>query len=123
MSEVKKLSGAREKGRPAIETQDENRLYGDIWLLEQIAEETGIRQDLLKTFQGNEETVDMILTLALFLLTGKGTYNQLAAWQRISKTPTSVELTTPYITTLKPQKSRNRSTPSDESSSEVLRWI
>ena len=100
LSETKKLSGARDKGRPAIETQDENRLYGDIWLLEQIAEVTGIRQDLLKTFQGNEEMVNMIMTLALFLLTGKGTYNQLATWQRISKTPVPMELTAPYITKL-----------------------
>ena len=27
LSEIKKLSGNREKGRPAIESQDENRLY------------------------------------------------------------------------------------------------
>lgn len=100
LSEIKKLSGAREKGRPAIESQDENRLYGDIWLLEQIAEVTGIRKDLLKTFENNEETVNAIMTLAFFLFSGKGTYNQLAAWQRITRTPCSRELTSPYITRL-----------------------
>ncbi|MGN1232943.1 MAG: transposase, partial [Candidatus Cryptobacteroides sp.] len=100
LSEVKKLSGGREKGRPSIESQDENRLYGDIWLLEQIAEATGIRKDLMKTFRNNEETVNAVLTLAMFLFSGKGTYNQLAAWQRITKTPTSRELTSPYITKL-----------------------
>lgn len=100
LSEIKKLSGAREKGRPAIESQDENRLYGDIWLLEQIAEATGIRKDLLKTFENNEEIVNAIMTLAFFLFSGKGTYNQLAAWQRITRTPCSRELTSPYITRL-----------------------
>ena len=40
------------------------------------------------------------MTLAFFLFSGKGTYNQLAAWQRISKTPCSKELTSPYITRL-----------------------
>lgn len=100
LSEIKKLSGARSKGRPAVESQDENRLYGDIWLLEQIAEVTGIRKDLMKTFDNNEETVDAIMTLAFFLFSGKGTYNQLASWQRIAKTPCSRELTSPYITRL-----------------------
>lgn len=100
LSEIKKLSGARPKGRPAIESQDENRLYGDIWLLEQIADATGIRKDLLKTFDNNEETVNAIMTLAFFLFSGKGTYNQLAAWQRITKTPCDRELTSPYITRL-----------------------
>lgn len=100
LSEIKKLSGAREKGRPAIESQDENRLYGDIWLLDKIADVTGIRKDLLKTFGNNQETVNAVMTLAFFLFSGKGTYNQLAAWQRISKTPCSKELTSPYITRL-----------------------
>lgn len=100
LSEIKKLSGAREKGRPAIESQDENRLYRDIWLLDKIADVTGIRKDLLKTFGNNQETVNAVMTLAFFLFSGKGTYNQLAAWQRISKTPCSKELTSPYITRL-----------------------
>ena len=100
LSEIKKLSGAREKGRPAIESQNENRLYGDIWLLEQIADKTDIRKDLLKVFCGNEETVNAIMTLAFFLFSGKGTYNQLAAWQRIARVPYERELTSPYITKL-----------------------
>lgn len=58
LSETEKLSGKRRPGRPVVECQDENRLYGDIWLLEQIAETTGIRKDLLKTFGGNKEMTD-----------------------------------------------------------------
>jgi len=100
LSEVRKLSGSRKPGRPAIESQDENRLYGDIWLLEQIAEATDIRRDLLKTFGGNREMTDAVMTLAFFLLCGKGTYNQLSSWQRIAKTPYAKPLTSPYITKL-----------------------
>lgn len=100
LSEIRKLSGAGTQGRPAIESQDENRLYGDIWLLEQIADITGIRKDLLKVFGNNEETANAIMTLAFFLFSGKGTYNQLSFWQRYTKTPCDKELSSPYITKL-----------------------
>ena len=100
ISEVAKLSGNRKPGRPAIESQDENRLYGDVWLLEQIAEATGIRKDLLKTFGGNREMTDAVLTLAMYLLCGKDTYNQLASWQKIARAPCAKPLTSPYITML-----------------------
>ncbi len=100
MSETEKLSGNRKPGRPTIESQDDNRLYGDIWLLEQIAEATGIRKDLMKVFGGNREMTDAIMTLAMYLLCGKGTYNQLASWQRIAKAPYAKPLSSPYITML-----------------------
>ena len=100
LSEIDKLSGRRGPGRPVKEGQDENRLYGDIWLLEQIAEATGVRKDLKKTFEGNREMVDAVMTLAIYLLCGKGTYNQLAAWQRVAKAPYAKPLSSPYITKL-----------------------
>ncbi len=99
LREINKLSGRRAPGRPVIETQDGNRLYGDVWLLEQIAEVTGIRQDLIKVFNGDIERVDIIMTLSFYLLLGKGAYNQLSGWQRIAKTPSSINLTSPFITT------------------------
>ena len=83
-----------------IESQNENRLYGDIWLLEQIAGLTGIRSDLIKTFDGNTEITDAVMTMAMFLLCGKGTYNQLASWQKISRTPYTRPLTSVYVTKL-----------------------
>lgn len=100
LSEIEKLSGNRKPGRPEIESQDENRLYGDIWLLEQIADKTGIRKDLLKTFDGNREMANAVLTLAMYLLCGKGTYNQMVSWQRIVKAPYSSTLRSPDITML-----------------------
>ena len=74
-----KLSDKRRHGCPAVECQDENRLYGDIWLLEQIAETTGTCKDLLKTFDGNREMSDAVMTIAVYLLYGKGAYNQLSS--------------------------------------------
>ena len=100
MSEAEKLSGSRKPGRPVIESQDENRLYGDIWLMEQIADATGIREDLTKVFDGNKELVNAILTLAYFPMSGKGTYDHLSAWMRVTKTPYEGDLSSPSITVL-----------------------
>ena len=100
LSELEKLSGGRKPGRPVIESQDENRLYGDIWLMEQIVEITGLREDLIKVFDGNKELVNAILTLSYFPMSGRGTYDHLEAWMRITKTPYEGDLSSPSITIL-----------------------
>ena len=100
MSIAEKLSGPRKPGRPAYEADDANRLYGDIWLLEQVADKTGIRQDLERVFGGNKEIVNDILTLAIFPYITKYTYNRVARWQRLVKAPSDRELTPTYITRL-----------------------
>ena len=100
LSEIDKLSGRRKPGRPAQEGQDENRLYGDVWLLEQIAEATGIHRDLVRTFDGNKEVTDAVMTLAIYLLCGRGTYHQLSSWQKIARAPYRKVLSSPYITKL-----------------------
>jgi hypothetical protein len=100
ISATEKLSGARKPGRIAYVADDCNRLYGDIWLLEQVADKTGIRQDLEKVFDGNKEIVDDILTLAFFPYVTKYTYNRVARWQRLVKAPSDRELAPAYITRL-----------------------
>ena len=100
MSEAKKLTGLRKPGRPAYDGEDRNRLYGDIWLLEQVAEKTGIRQDLEAVFDGNSEIVDDIITLAVFPYITKFTYNRVARWQDIAGAPSARELTPSEITRL-----------------------
>lgn len=55
VSEVKRLSGAKQPGRPAYTDSDKNRFYGDIWLLDQVADKTGLRSDLMRVFENNEE--------------------------------------------------------------------
>jgi len=100
VSEAKKLTGLRNPGRPAYNCEDKNRLYGDIWLLERIAEKTGIRQDLENVFSGNSEIVDDIITLAIFPYITRFTYNRVARWQDIAGAPSMRELTPSEITRL-----------------------
>jgi len=100
MSEAEKLTGLRKPGRPTYDSDDRNRLYGDIWLLEQIAEKTGIKQDMLEVFDGNNEIVDDIFTLAIFPYITKFTYNRVARWQEIAGAPSTRELTSSEITRL-----------------------
>jgi len=100
MSEAEALTGLRKRGRPAYSGVDQNRLYGDIWLLEQVALRTGIRQDLEAVFSGNQEIVDDIITLAIFPYLTKYTYSRVARWQRVAGAPSSRELTPTEITRL-----------------------
>ena len=100
MSEANKLTGLRKPGRPVYDGKEKNRLYGDIWLLEQIAEKTGIRQDLEAVFSDNAEIVDDIFTLAIFPYITKFTYNRVARWQDVAGAPSSRELTPSVITRL-----------------------
>ena len=100
MSEAEKLTGLRKPGRPACSGDCQNRLYGDVWLLEQVAIKTGIRHDLEAVFNGNREIVDDILTLAMFPYLTKFTYSRVARWQQVAKAPSSRELTPTEITRL-----------------------
>lgn len=100
ISEATKFSGRRMPGRPAYDEECQNRMYGDIWILEQVAIKTGIRQDLKKVFDGNQEIVDDILTLAMFPYVTQHTYNRVGRWQRNAKTPSSRALTPTAITRL-----------------------
>jgi hypothetical protein len=100
MSEAEKLTGLRKPGRPAYDGKEQNRLYGDIWLLEQIATKTGIRQDLEAVFSGNSEIVDDIITLAIFPYITEFTYNRVARWQDVAAAPSARELTPSEITRL-----------------------
>ena len=100
MSKAEKLTGLQKPERPTCYGECQNRLYGDIWLLEQIADRTGIRQDLEVVFSGNRELVNDILTLAMFPYLTKFNYNRVARWQRVAKSPSSRELTPTEITRL-----------------------
>jgi transposase len=100
MSWAENLTGLRLPGRPAYNGYDQNRLYGDIWLLEQVAIKTGIRQDLEAVFNENQEIVDDILTLAMFPYLTKFTYNRVVRWQRVARAPSVRDLTPKEITLL-----------------------
>jgi hypothetical protein len=98
ISEAAKYTGLRRAGRPVCDFACQNRFYGDIWLLEQIAFKTGIKQDLNTVFNGNVELVEDLLTLAMYPYLTEFTYNRLARWQKIVKAPSDRELTPTVIT-------------------------
>ena len=100
MSAAEDLAGMRKLGRSAYDGEHKNRLYGDIWLLEQIVSKTGIRQDLEIVFSGNREIVDDIITLAIFPYITKFTYNRVARWQGVAAAPSTRVLTPTEITRL-----------------------
>lgn len=87
-------------GRPKSLQDEKNRLYGHMWLLEQIAESSGLRKDLLAVFEGNKALVADILTLAMFPYVTGYTYNRVERWQRIVKTPSERPLSPSVITRL-----------------------
>jgi hypothetical protein len=99
LSEIEKLPDERKPGRPSYDGEHVNRFYGDIWLLEQVAIKTGIRQDLEKVF-GNKSVVDDIMTLAMFPYLTKYSFNRVARWQRTEKSPSDRELSPSVITYL-----------------------
>jgi len=100
ISAIEELSGARKPGRPAYTGNDVNRLYGDVWLLEQLAVKLGIRQDLMAVFNENQEMVNDIITLAIFPIITEFSYRRLPRWQRVAKSPSDRELVPSYITRL-----------------------
>jgi hypothetical protein len=100
ISEAERFTGLRRPGRPPCDYKCHNRLYGDIWLLEQIALKTGLRQDLNSVFMGNAELVDDLLTLAMFPYLTGWTYNRVTRWQEYAGAPSSRVLTPTVITHL-----------------------
>nr|MCR5258153.1 hypothetical protein [Desulfovibrio sp.] len=78
----------------------QNSLYGDVWLLDKIAEITCIKQDLLKIFKDDVKIEKDIMTLAYFLLSGEKTYSHVEAWQKVEKTPSDYFLLPHHITRL-----------------------
>lgn len=99
LTAIETMTGMRGPGRQP-QTRHGDRLYGDVWLLEQIAEKTGLRKDLLTVFDGNKEVVDMVLTLAMFPYISRYSDNRLPRWQRIVRTPCEEPLTASRITRL-----------------------
>ena len=100
MSEANSLPSMRKAGRPSSPAEDTNLLYGDTWLLEQVAEKTGLRADLIEALDGNKEKADAILTIAMYQVADGGSFNRIHHWQRIEKGIYPKPITAPFITTL-----------------------
>ena len=100
LSEAEKLSGTKHRGRIAYEADDVDRQYGATWFLDQVAEATGVKADLIKAFHGNREIVNDILTMAYFPFIDNLSYRHLELWQREVKAPSERKLTSAAITRL-----------------------
>ena len=100
LSEIEKLQSERRQGRPAYGGTDVNRFYGDVWLLERVADKVGLRADLMATFHENEEIVNDVLTLAYYSFATGNSWSRAARWQNLEKAPSSRELTPMTITRL-----------------------
>lgn len=80
MSEVSELSSTRRRGRVSYLEDDVDRQYGATWLLDKVADVTGVKDDLLKVLDGNREMVNDVLTMAYFPFVDNLSYNQLSQW-------------------------------------------
>ena len=100
LSEIEKLQSNRKQGRTAYEGVDVNRFYGDVWLMEQVADKVGLRTDLMATFHENAEIVNDVLTLAYYSFATGNSWSRAARWQKLEKAPSSRELTPMTITRL-----------------------
>lgn len=101
LSEIRNLSGnVKHTGVIAYEKDDVDRQYGATWLLDRVAEATGLTSDLKAVFDGNVEMVKDILTLAYFPFVDNLTYAHLARWQREVKAPSDRVLDSKAITYL-----------------------
>ena len=100
LSLLDRLSDRRGQGRPVLDCEAQNRLYGDIWLLERIAERTKIRRDLEAVFDGNKEMADAIMALAMFPYLTRFSLSRVERWQRNVKSPCDFPLSPKTITRL-----------------------
>ena len=81
---------------PANEYQ--NRLYGSVWFLLQVAQLKHVVEDLRVVFEYNEETVNMILTMAIFPYLTRRNFDRLAHCQDIYRFPAETVMTPSVIT-------------------------
>ncbi len=88
--------------RPSDLSNDQynNRLYGAFWLLEQIVRNSGVYDDLMQVFDGNQIIVHEVLSLAIFPYISGKNYSRFAKWQNTNKTLVDYPLTSSYITKL-----------------------
>ena len=99
LSEAKGRGESR-RGRIEYGKDDVDRQYGSTWLLDRVAEATGVKEDLLKVFDGNHELVAQVLTMAYFPFVDSLSYSHLSRWQREVKSPTEISLTPKAVTLL-----------------------
>lgn len=100
LSEVHKLPSERGPGRPACPGTAMDRLYGAVWLLEQIAGQLDVTKDLVTVFNGNREKALDVLTLAIYLFVTGEALCHVAEWQELEYYPAAHPLKPAAVTRL-----------------------
>ena len=77
-----------------------NKLYGAVWLFEQLSIICGLASDLYDVFQKNLAVVNEILVLAIVPYLSRKSYSFVYQWQKIYHTSVGFIMTSPYITEL-----------------------
>lgn len=83
-----------------VSDQYTNRLYGSFWLLDQIAVNAGLHDDLLTAFNGNGFMVNEVLSLGYFPYLSGRSYSRFSKWQNTHATLLDYRLGSPSITRL-----------------------
>ncbi len=96
----KKASVRKETFDLSLPDNYHDRFFGTTWLLGKIADKLHITEDLLKTFDGDEQMVKDILTIAMFPYITTYNLNRLQKWQQLEKYPSERLLDPPSITYL-----------------------
>lgn len=100
MDQLSKLSSMRGPGRASYDGSTRIRFYGDIWLMEQIARKRKVYQNLVTAFDGNEEIVADILSVAMYLYLVKLPLSHMQAWQELGRFPAQRTLSPKSVTIL-----------------------
>ena len=98
LSETKVLPGLPDASAMIPEGQNENRLYGDSWLLMEIAKITGVFEDLCSVFRDNINYANIILTIAFFLIIERDSYHNIEEWPNTRKLPYDNSMNSKFIT-------------------------
>lgn len=100
LTALKRMPSHRGPGRPAYVEVHRDRLYGHIWLLEQLADKLELRDDLVQVFHGNEELTDAVLSLAMYSIVARKSFSHMADTQEDVRFPAAQTLTPSVITRL-----------------------
>ena len=98
LSETKVLPGLPDASEMIPEGQNENRLYGDSWLLMEIAKITGVFEDLCSVFRDNINYANIVLTIAFFLIIERDSYHNIEEWPNTRKLPYDNSMNSKFIT-------------------------
>ena len=74
------------------------KIYGSVWLMEQLAEKKGLIADLLEVFHGDIGAVNDVLTLAIYTIVDYRSFNRLDRWLDTHKALADHKFGSDYVT-------------------------